>query len=169
MGIFGGKRARAAASPVALWPGFTGNWRPDPADEGQPTPMPGSAMNDDGCASDIAWCASFTCADQLASLTVCCYPSYAGPGADADGYIIGYRVEYEWGSCAQPSEPWKREFYTSESLRNGGVAFDVRYMDLDRAVESARIQASWLMEGAAAILPPPECLWEYFGWDGAPW
>lgn len=162
MGIFGAKKVRAAAAPVVLWPGYTGAWDPDPVLGGLPFAMPGKLMNDDGCASDTAWCARYVNpAVPQSVITVCCYPSYAGADADRDGYFVGYRVCQVRGVAVD-------EAYTSEALRKGGVSFDVRYLDLDRAEGGARITAEWLMEGAAAILPPPQCLWEYFDWDGQP-
>lgn len=157
MGIFGAKRARSATLTVPAW---TRDWQPDPAMNGQPKSIPAAAVEDDGCAAPVAWCASFLNPGAPRSvLTIGCYPAYAGPDP-SDGYIIGYRVDYD---CAAG---WNWHDYTSEALRNGGVSFDVRYLDLDRAISAAQIKAGWLLEGNDSVLPPPGCLRPHFDWDG---
>lgn len=157
MGIFGAKRVRLATVTAPTW---TRDWQPDPAVGGHPFLVARSDVEDDGCAADVGWGARFLNPGAPGSvLTVSCYPSYAGPDR-SDGYIVGYRVDY---ACAAG---WTWTDHTSEAARNGGVEFDVRYLDLDRAISAAQIKAGWLLEGNNSVLPPPGCLRAHFDWDG---
>jgi len=137
----------------------TGFWRPA-ADV--PEIVTGTAMDDDGCSGERAYGASFVLTpSHSAHLIIWCYPTYAGPAAE-DGHVLGYRVECRAGN-------WTVSYYTSEALRNGGVSFDIVFMDLDDAGSAAQWMAARLMAGDDAILPVPGCLREYFDWDGTPW
>lgn len=142
----------------------TGYWQP-PTQYDAPVVAAGSAMDDDGCAGEHAYGVSFTRPGMRSTVTVWCYPSYAGPDPDRDGYIVGYRVEYRSGD-------WSSADYTSDALYNGGVHLDVAYLDLEIADVAAREKADRMMQDDAILPLPeclPECLREYFDWDGAPW
>jgi hypothetical protein len=118
----------------------------------------GAAMDDDGCAGEQAYGATFTLASApRASLTVWVYVSLA-VGDDPGNFCIGSRIEYviDDGSAG---EPWMKALYA----QIGGEYYD----DLAVADLVARVAAEKLNSGprSGASEEPTET----FDWDGVPW
>ena len=146
------RREPEAAEPAAP------EWHPV---SGEVITVPGSEMDDDGCAGTHAYGADYQLADgsaPTAMLTCWTYPVYGNP--DERGYVLGRRFEYIVYMDGAP--PW-----TWADWQAAGEDQSV-YPDLDAARRAARNAAGTLAVSAFGSAAGGGGL-AGFDWDGQPW
>jgi hypothetical protein len=127
-------------------------WQPDGT--GMAT-YDGADMDDQGCAGDYAYGASFTLASApAASITMYVYPVY-GPPDTPDTFVIGYRCDYEIEGGAEGG-PWSYTAYDEDGEF---------YSDLDECDAACEDWARSL--ATTPRTGPSEDDLQLFDWDGA--